>query len=272
MSVIWGERIQAIKATTNPQTETVGYKLIGVDSPALVKALAAGYSPVLRGSLYRTNIAIDERGPALWDVDVTYGPYQQKEPTPNDNQWSASTTGGTKHITVALEHKNSYIPAGGKTATHDLAIGVTAERQVEGVDVLDPIGKWTENWKLLLADYAFTYMGTVMQLTGKTNASSFRGMAAGSVLFEGGEGTRSGKDPTILDITYHFAFSENRTGLTVGTITGIAKKGWEYSWVEYGVADKPGEGRPAMKAIQVNIERVYDEGDFSSLGIGTGSL
>ena len=71
------------------------------------------------------------------------------------------------------------------------------------------------------------------------------------------------------EITFRFAASPNKTGLTVGDITGIDKKGWEYMWVRYADAEDATAKAIVKKPVAVYIEKVYEEGDFSQLGIGT---
>ncbi|MFN4261629.1 MAG: hypothetical protein ACK4RK_20290 [Gemmataceae bacterium] len=68
------------------------------------------------------------------------------------------------------------------------------------------------------------------------------------------------------EIIFRFAASPNATDLTVGDIQGIEKKGWEYLWVRY--ADAEDENTLVKQPIAAYVERVYDYGDFSLLGIG----
>ena len=75
------------------------------------------------------------------------------------------------------------------------------------------------------------YKTAMFQLTGKVNILAFRGFEVGEVLFLGATGAKRGSED--WEITFRFAASRNRTGITSGTITGIAKKGWEYLWVRY---------------------------------------
>jgi hypothetical protein len=105
---------------------------------------------------------------------------------------------------------------------------------------------------------------TLFALTGKVNDDTFKGLAAGECLFLGASGTLrdSGED---WEITYSFAASPNRTGITVGSITSIAKKGWEYLWVEYGEATS--NNRLIKVPVSVHVEQVYESGDFAGLGI-----
>lgn len=73
----------------------------------------------------------------------------------------------------------------------------------------------------------------------------------------------------VWEITYRFAGSPNRSGLTVGPIIGISKKGWEYMWVRYADSEDTVAKAIVKKPVAVYIERVHDEGNFAALGIGT---
>ena len=110
------------------------------------------------------------------------------------------------------------------------------------------------------------YRGALFNLTGKVNNASFKGLAAGECLFLGASGSKRGVDD--WEIAFRFAASPNRTGITVGEITGIAKKGWEYMWVRYADAEDPAAKAIVKKPVAVYIEKVYEEGSFAGLGIG----
>jgi hypothetical protein len=268
MSVSWGDRPGSIKSTSGPQSVTTGHVLTGTTSRTVAQALAAGYSPVIYSGLYRSNIALDFLGSDVWNVDVTYGPYERKEPEVGDFKWSFQTGGGTKHLTQSIATIARYPTAG--AADHKGAIGLNENGDVEGVDIPEAAFEWTEDRKLLLASYGWTYSGIVGELTYKTNDAEFRGLPIGSVLFKGATGSQSAKDPLILELTYTFAYSPNVTGKVVGGITGISKKGWEYLWVEYQtIPGTPDNARLPKPPIQANVEQVYESGDFSLLGIGT---
>ena len=109
------------------------------------------------------------------------------------------------------------------------------------------------------------YKATLFGLTGRVNNAGFKGFAAGEVLFLGASGSQRGEED--WEITYRFAASPNVAGLTIGDITGINKKGWEYIWVRY--ADAEDEKVLVKQPIAVYVEKVYDEGNFAGLGIGT---
>ena len=65
--------------------------------------------------------------------------------------------------------------------------------------------------------------------------AGFSRLAAGECLFLGASGSKPGADD--WEITFRFAASPNRTGITVGDIAGISKKGWEYLWVRCADAE-----------------------------------
>ncbi|MFN9131136.1 MAG: hypothetical protein ACK5XO_00450, partial [Phycisphaerales bacterium] len=112
------------------------------------------------------------------------------------------------------------------------------------------------------------YKGAIFNCTGKTNAGGFKGFAPGEVLFLGATGSKRGDGPDDdWEITFRFAASPNETGLSVGTITGINKKGWEYLWVRYADAEDTGSGAIIKKPIAAYVERVYDDANFGALGI-----
>jgi len=113
-----------------------------------------------------------------------------------------------------------------------------------------------------------TYRITCHNLTARTNNAAFRGFPAGDVLFLGVRGSRRGRQADDLwELTFSFAASPNGTNLVVGDITVPSKKGWEYLWVYY--EDAVAGNLHARRPRAAVVERVYDEGDFSLLGIGT---
>ena len=102
---------------------------------------------------------------------------------------------------------------------------------------------------------------------GRTNAASFRGFPEGQVLFLG---TNGGSDATsLIEITFEFQASPDVTDLTIGPISGITKPGWAYLWVKYD--DGASENSAVKVPKAVYVEQVYQEGDFSGLGIPTGT-
>ena len=266
MAITWGERPNSAKISTD--AATFSYVLTGVSDRIIAKTLAAGYSSALWGDLYRSSIDVEEAGPELFYCDVHYGTPDKKEPEAGEYKWTFDTTGATRHITQGIAHVATY-PAPGKTPIdHQGAIGVT-DNGVEGTDVPDRAFKWTETHFLLLASYGFAYATVLGAYTGQSNTTTFRGFPAGTVRFNGASGGQSSKDPTLLEVTFHFEVSPNESNLSIGEITDISKKGWEYLWVTYREEKDAISNTTRLVPMQVDIEQVHYAFPFTALMIGS---
>jgi hypothetical protein len=157
------------------------------------------------------------------------------------------------------------------------AIGVSntnGNAEVQGVDITVPIYNFSETHYLTVEQVTPEYKGTLFQLTGKVNSGGFRGLAAGECLFLGASGTLHGTETETettgdWEITYRFAASPNKTGITIGSITGIAKKGWEYLWVRYADVEDMDAMAMVKRPVAAYVEQVYEDADFSLLDIGS---
>jgi hypothetical protein len=69
-------------------------------------------------------------------------------------------------------------------------------------------------------------------------------------------------------ITFRFACQPNATSLTVGPVTGIVKRGWDYLWVRYEDIEDTTAYSLVKRPVGVYVEQVLPLGDFSTLGIG----
>jgi hypothetical protein len=151
------------------------------------------------------------------------------------------------------------------------AIGVTKD-SVEGVDIGVKVFKFTVTKVFAPGDlpsYADFYNGTwatndatftvTDTVTGRTIT-----LLAGECLLQGID-EDGARDDGNVEVTYTFEASPNITNITIGTITGIDKKGWEYIWVYY-VPDVSAEWN-IQKPDCVRVEQVYDPMDFDPLGL-----
>ena len=211
--------------------------------------------------LPRANVSIDPLGDRLWNGNAQYGP----RPTTNDAVYSFDTSGGTQHITQSLQTVGKYAAPGQTAPDNQGAIGVTGQGPPEGVDITVPVYNFGETHykSALVVTPAYRY--TLFQLTGKVNQAEFRGWGQGDVLFLGASGSK--RDSGDWEIAYRFAASETDGDITVGDITGIAKKGWEYLWVRYMDAKDEFSYTLVQKPVAAYVERVYKYGDFALLGI-----
>ena len=262
------EKFESRLITTGQQPSVeLRYVIRGTNSDvearsALLAGSPATYDPWGSGWFYlpRDTVTIQPVGDLLWEGIVRYGPVPQTE----QSVFSFDTGGGTQHVTHSLANVARYAPPGKTAPDFKGAIGVTAD-SVEGVDITVPVYHFSETH--YLADPLVTpaYKATLFALTGKVNNAAFKGFAAGECLFLGAAGSKRGSGD--WEITYRFAASPNVTNLTIGDITGINKKGWEYLWVRYSDSEDTVAKALVKKPVAVYIEQVYPYGDLGLLGI-----
>jgi hypothetical protein len=245
----------------------MSYMLTGTSDDTTAATLISNSTATNYNGLVRQSITIEpewvdtDAGDGLWNATVRYG--VKPPPQVGESSFSFDTGGGTQHITQSIATVQKYAPSGKTAPDFGGAIGVTHD-SVEGVDITMPVYNWSETH--YLAD-AQVNKAAYYSLTGKVNNGGFKGCAAGECLFLGASGSKRGDDD--WEITFKFAASPNRTGITVGGITGIAKKGWEYMWVRYADSEDTASKTIVKKPLAVYIEKVYEEGNLGSLGIGT---
>jgi hypothetical protein len=276
------------KATS---TMTRSYKVFGhADDVALHSDCNQRISSTLRFWQYPgANVqlqaeaySVDYLGDDAWHVDIQYEKIgaDAQEPDPLRRSRSFDTSGGMSHITQADGGK---ITSTGGTTTRtgterrfpssapsmDSAIGVD-DNGVQGVDIVVPALTWTETYDVKSTYVTSAYIKSVAALTGTTNGAAFRTFEAGEVLFLGASGSQewdSQKGDGPWSLSFKFVASKNITGQTIGSITGVEKKGHEYLWVRYESSVSGSDLVKKPKYVYVNT--VYREGDFSGLGIGT---
>jgi hypothetical protein len=258
-------------------TYTKSYKIFGtkddVELHAAINARISSseygwqYPGVEDAQLWVEQYSVSYLGDDAWQLTVNYEKKGAEPTTENPLKRSRSfdTTGGTQHITQASDER-AY---GTGAPPQQNAIAVD-ENGVNGVDIVVPQLQWTETYDVPNAYVTNGYIRGVAAVTGTTNNSSFRGFEAGEVLFIGCSGNQEwddqkGRGPWSL--SYRFVASKNVTNESVGSITGIAKKGHEYLWVRYESAASSNTLIKQPKHVYVN--KVYKETNFANLGIGT---
>lgn len=224
--------------------------------------------------LHAEHYTLEYLGDDAWQLQVTYvkdGAEDDEQSEPLRRTRSFDTSGGTQHITQA-ESETRF----GQNAPNMLnAIGVDGDT-VAGVDVIVPALTWTETYDVPARYVTSNYIKALARLTGTVNNGSFRTFPAGEVLFAGASGSQEwdeekGDGPWSL--SYKFVQSSNAgnnqtlPALTIGSIADIEKKGHEYLWVRYEPAVDANNLLKRPKYVYVN--KVYRDGNFSELGIGT---
>lgn len=265
MPVTVREKSTSRESTTGQSAQVdLQYVVEGTDDDLAAKASLLSLTPTLYDGLVRQSAHIEPVGPSLWDGLVRYGRAENQPPETGESSFSFDTGGGSQHITQSRQTIAKY-PAG-TAPDFKGAIGVTHDN-VEGVDITIPVYQFSETHYLADAVVTPAYRGTLFYLTGTVNNGAFRGLAPGECLFLGASGSKRGEGD--WEITFRFAGSPNATGLMVGDIGPINKKGWEYLWVRYEDDEDTTAARLVKRPTAAYVEKVYDDGNFAQLGIGS---
>lgn len=277
MAVTVVEKIESRPLTVGDTAELI-YVIRGTDEATTAASSLDSTAPSSFASLPRranglrvepVHIESGNADACIWTGTVEYALRAVSPPKVGETPKIAFEIGGaTQHITQSISTRNSY-PAG---TAPDLkgAIGYNGE-SVEGVDIPARSMKFSLTKRLANASVTGTFIGNLYALVSTVNNATFTvtyeggsfSLAAGECLFVGF--SMAPVNYLEWDITYQFEASPNKTGLTVGTITGIEKRGWDYMWVRYSEAVSGSE--IVRQPTAVYVEKVFEDGVFSGLGL-----
>ncbi len=273
-SIGWynGIRIKEIAGRTG--TTTAGTKtgkrvfsVLGtIDPAAAQKALEDGPVPINEHDGMFINAISYAEGASEKEWRLTVG-YDARIPEVGGTPTiSIDSTGGQVLQTYA--YNETRFPANGETApNYNGAIDVQ-DGAPQGVERIIPVLKINVRAKIarswVTSPEAYTRI--VTGLTGTYNHATFLSYPAGELLFAGATGdVVSDADPLL---TYTFLASSNVTGLTIGDIAGIAKKGHDYLWFAYKQVKDQASGLVVSKPRAAYVNQIYGPGDMSLMKIG----
>jgi hypothetical protein len=265
------ERTSSIDLVGTSTTSTRTYMVSGVaDEDEAVLAVDA-IAPSSIGFLLPRTIDVEEKGPGIFRIQITYD-----WPTPNietpdvgDETFSFDTGGATQLISYAPFAQTTYNSSGVMgTDPFNKFINVSLEEGkvvTNGVEIGVPALSFQIRRRFAHATLTFAYLKTLVLASFTWNAATFRGFAAGEVLFTHASGSQgSDGDP---EVTLNFVASPNLTGLTVGGISGIDKKGHDYLWTYTEPNFDTTNFLIVPKVKHVSVAQVYKSSDFSILGV-----
>ena len=219
--------------------------------------------------LYRDSLTVEEHTDKHWRGEANYVSRSVDGEEVVPDTFSFDTTGGMQHITSS-ENTTSFALAGQIAPDFQGAIGVS-DKSVAGVDIVTPVYNFSKTVRKDNSILNQEYLVSLAQLTGKVNDAPFLGFEAGEVLFRGASGSVEQINGVNVDgksdITFLFSASPNRSSYSIGAITGISKKGWDYQWVRYQYDTDDTAKKLIQKPLAVYIEEVCKKGAFGILGI-----
>lgn len=263
MTITIAERYRSVSG--GQDSRRIGYVVKGAASDIEVLDEMESTVPASHDGMPLDDIEIDEvdYNNGVWFATATYNRRKPQSLT-SDVEFNFDIALTSQRIVSSLSTVNTYVASGSAT-DFKKAIAVDADGVPQGVDIRVPISSFEVRFYPPYATVDSTYQATVKGLVGKVNSDTFYGHAAGEVLFVGcSGGIRSGSD---WELTYRFEVIENQTGLTIGSISGIAVDGWDVLWVYYKQSTDATTKRYIQAPAQVNVERVYERSAFSVLGI-----
>ena len=278
MPGVVAERFDSRSAADGEQPAlTLRYVVSGTcDQDAALTALAAA-TPEESGDLVRQTWRVEPVGDSstYWIGTVEYGePQATSYKTDEDGSFEFDAArAGAIHMYQALEHVADYAPPGKTAPNHKGAINVVRDAsglRVEGLDLALP----ADALAFAVTRYQSSInLSTLYALTRCMNASEMSvnleeisgTFAPRELLFCGASGSRRGRGDWA--VRYAFRASPSAADMTIGQITGIAKAGMDYLWVEY--ADEADDEAKALVKVPVavHVERVWRTGNLSALGI-----
>lgn len=233
------------------------------DETAAIAAVAAAAPSTLEGMVLRS-IDVDEEVLEGWRCRANYGMFQKKEPP---------QTGESQfNFEINTQPVRRYAPIGSITTygSNLPTIGLIGEQldggPAEGVDVQLPVHSESETHYLASNLITSFYKQQIKQLVGRTNNAPWKGHQTGEVLLAAVSGSRRGADD--WEVTFRWLIQENESNLTVGSISGISRKGWQHLWPLYRPKKDSSQPYVVNEVVGVAVATVFNEGNMSLLGIG----
>lgn len=246
------------------------YKTAGDTDESNVKAVVLAYVPATVDGIPMLEIenAI-ETSTGRYEVQVRWGLSSRTggpSLTPQGGKTTRFRTGGNSAVITEAIAQTAY---GSDPPDVGESINVTADG-VEGVEIVLPAFEFVMEVVKLNADVTPTYIGYCRDLTGKTNDASITldGITFGANTLLLTDVTGEQRNDNDWTITFTFKYQPALEDATVGAITGIDKAPHDYLWTFYGSA--PESNRMIQVPVAVYVAQVYEDADFTVLGIHDG--
>lgn len=272
VAAITPEKIGATYEEGSNPSASIPYTVTGTTEKPICDQLILAYTPadvtlhngnrISRNGWSQKLISTD---PGIWDVVVKYGKGSSEQDQGGRGfAIDFDTGGGTFKITHGIAHVASYV-ASGVAPDHKGAINFK-DGKAEGVEIVIPQFNFSEKHKLPASVVTDAYIDSLAGMVGCTNSGQYRAFAAEKLLCLGVSGAPSGEE--FWELSFKFSAGVHRTGLTIGGISGIDKKAWDYLWVEEQPTVSGGDLTSGIKAV--HVEQVYYSADYGVFRIPTG--
>ena len=266
--------ISPTPAADNADDPDTTYNFVAANAPATWGFSSA---PGSTQQLQLVQVGQGERiAPGVFQYDCEYvseGEFRSSY----QHALSFNTIGGSQHITCSLAHIQTYNASGGLVTTpQDGLLNCAPDGNVSGID----IDVAAYNFQIVMyvppTVVEAGYIDLLNQLTDTVNANTFTitidgvilNFAPGSARFLGAQGSiRAYGD---WEITGNFSVLLNADGdqlpkITVGGISGITKRGWDYLSIQYAAAADGTNNFLANTPAFAFVDQVYRYQNWSGL-------
>lgn len=238
---------------------------------AMLSDAPTTYNGIARNTLSATITETDEEG--TYEGRVPYGSSGRGNSLDVGDtriQFSLSSTQTTITHSLNTEHKH---PSG--ATDRGGAIGETPGGDISGTTIFTPTVDFTITKVVASSAVTSSYLANVIAVRdAPVNSTTFAhtdtdgrsiSFAAGECLFLGMTNAALGDGND--ELTFSFVGSANVTGFSVGSISGIAKDGWEHLWVYYRPDPDDTAKTTPLRAVEAYVEKVYERGSYGGLSL-----
>lgn len=245
------------------------------DDETDIVAAVQGQAPTTFDGMALRSIQVEQVANDIWTGTVEYTPSELLPPPEFSGYLTTfSTTGQTENVQVALTQGSHSLINGETAPDFGESINVDGDGIPRGVDIVVPKFEWSETHYLANSVVPGTnnaWLEAIHNATGTTNNATFRGFAAGSVLFLGASGAKR-PEQDDWEVTFSFVASPgvnlsltsyNPDGTSYGSVT-VAKGGHQYIWFWNRQSQDETANATVTRAAAAYVATVYGTSNFSS--------
>lgn len=241
------------------------------ESEVDVEAAAIAALPTTYVGYFLNVISIRQKAYNAFDVTGSYK--ATKKPENNDPASPGQDGEFTFEVSVqnvralyALAKVSSGAVKGATAPDNKGLVNVNADR-VDGVDIPQPNYTFSETHYFSQAAISQAYKITLGGLVGTVNNGTFRGHPAGTLLSTGVSGSVRGTDQWRL--RFQWAMSPNVSNLSIGDLTGITKRGWDYLELHYRPKADDFNGLLVREPYAYTVHQMMRYTNYAGFGIGS---
>lgn len=271
MAIVVWELISSRSQTigTNPKLDR-NYFLTGESDDSVVRAFLNSTLLATIDGLWLDSYDLDPAGDdSYWTAVAHYIDKEDKEdsntatdPKNRRVRFTGAAVNGIKFDTPNVQQ--GYKAGGDTTPIPDFGNSLNVQGdKIEGAPIIFGAGSFQETHTVPIANVTNAEILRLLDSQGKINSDVFRDAEAQEVLFVSFDVNWDGGAANEADVVYNFQYSKNEVNKTVGPITGINKKGWQFLWQTYLTDAADGKNTRTIK--NVFVADVYDQIAFATL-------